>query len=127
MFKFGKFKMTQKQKQNCSLNKSLRQRRKELLGQILNLRVANTLILFSFLILGVYYVAVKNDLSVKGLVITDLKSEIRLLEKRNKDLGMEAMTTESYVKISERVGALEMVKIAEINYIDSSQSVVAKK
>jgi len=119
--------MTQKQKQNYSLNKTLRQKRKELFGKILNLKVANTLILFSFLILGVCYVAVKNDLSIKGLVITDLKSEIRILEKKNKDLGMEAMTTESYVKISERVNGLEMVKIAEISYLDANKSVVAKR
>jgi len=122
-----KFKMTQKQKQKYNLSKILRQRRKELFGKVLNLKVANTLILFSFLILGVSYVAVKNDLSIKGLVITDLKSEIRILEKKNKDLGMEAMTTESYVKISERVNNLEMVKIAEISYLDSNKSVVAKR
>ena len=94
---------------------------------ILNLKNINKALLFAIIILGVYFIAGTNDLTVKGFVLSDLKGQKNKLVEANNKLELNALTSSSYLNIKEKVSGLKMVAAGEISYITVGAGVVAKK
>lgn len=94
---------------------------------ILSLKTLNKILSISIIVLGIFYVAGTNDLSIQGFALSDLKDQRNKLADENKKLELKAMTLSSYNIISEKVGNLKMVAVGEVNYINGNQDVVAKK
>lgn len=91
------------------------------------LRILNRLLILFIVASGAYYIISVNDLSIKGFVINELKSEISRLQTDNAKYELRAMELESYEVINKRAIELKMVKVDKIDYIDIAGSVVAKK
>lgn len=94
---------------------------------IFTLKNFNKILFLIIIVSGVYYIAGTNDLSIKGMALSDLKQERNRLVNSNNKLELQAMTLSSYDKISQRVGDLRMVAVGEINYINGVSEAVAKK
>ncbi len=94
---------------------------------IFNFKNFNRLLLMMIIILGIYYIAGTNDLSIKGMALSDLKQERNKLADENNKLELQAMTLSSYNRISERISGLKMVAVGNIDYINGEIEAVAKK
>ncbi|MDO8668405.1 MAG: hypothetical protein Q7K35_04950 [bacterium] len=95
--------------------------------QVLNLKTLNKVLFASMIVLGIFYIAGTNDLSIQGFALSDLKAERNKLSDENKKLELKAMTLSSYNVISGKIENLKMVAVGEIDYINGSYDVVAKK
>ncbi len=73
------------------------------------------------------YIVTINDLSIKGFILQDLKSNISQLEIDNEQYELRAMNLESYELINERAQKLGMVKVDDIKYLSVIDGVVAVK
>jgi len=71
------------------------------------------------------YITTINDLSIKGFILQDLKSDISQLEIDNEQHELKAMTLESYELINERAQKLGMVKVEDIKYVSVVGGAVA--
>ena len=78
---------------------------------ILNLKNINKALLFAIIILGVYFIAGTNDLTVKGFVLSDLKGQKNKLVEANNKLELNALTSSSYLNIKEKVSDLKMWRL----------------
>ena len=109
---------------NSSLNymESNKARKKRL-----NLKLLNRVLSFILIIIGVYYVAGANDLSIKGFVLQQLKKETREMRNANESLQIKITALESYSNISQKVGKLSMVPSGNIKYIAAQSGAVAMK
>ncbi|MBI4778886.1 hypothetical protein HY797_00345 [Candidatus Falkowbacteria bacterium] len=92
-----------------------------------NLKNANKALLLAIIILGVYYVAGTNDLTVKGFALSDLKAQKNKLIEANNKLELNILALSSYSNIKEKVGNLKMVAAGEISYLTAGSEAVAKK
>lgn len=92
-----------------------------------NLKIVNKLLFALFIVVGLYYLALANDLSVKGFALSDLKQERNRLSEANNKLELEVMALSSYGSISQRIGNLKMVAVGNIDYISGGSDLVAKK
>ncbi|MDO8592783.1 MAG: hypothetical protein Q7R92_03370 [bacterium] len=92
-----------------------------------NFKNLNKLLLVFFIILGAYYIALANNLSVKGFALSDLKQERNKLSDANNKLELKAMALSSYGNISQRISGLKMVAVGNIDYINGASGLVAKK
>lgn len=97
------------------------------MSNIFNLKNANKILLFIIIIAGIYFVALTNDLSVKGFALNDLKIQRNRLAELNEKLELEAATLGSYGKVSKKISDLKMVAAGSIDYINAGQELVAKK
>ena len=79
------------------------------------------------IICGTSYVVSVNNLSIKGFVLSDLKSKIAELQKENENIELKVMNLESYENIIKRADELKMVKVNKINYITKVNDFVAKR
>ncbi len=118
--------MTQKQKENlkqtntCFSKKFFKKRK-------IDLKLFNKFLFILCIAMGVVYLACVNELAVQGFVLTDLKQNIKELNKKNSELELKIMMLESYNNISERARNLEMVKADNIDFIEMAPEEVAKK
>ena len=71
------------------------------------------------------YIATINDLSIKGFILQDLRSNISQLEIDNEQYELKAMNLESYELINERAQKLGMVKVDDIKYVSVIDGSVA--
>jgi hypothetical protein len=94
---------------------------------IFNLKNINKALLFAIIILGVYYIAGTNDLTIKGFALSDLKGQKNKLIEANNKLELNALTSSSYSNIKEKVSNLRMVAAGEVSYLTAGAEVVAKK
>lgn len=94
---------------------------------VLNLKNLNKILFFLVIVLGIFYVAGANDLAIKGFALNDLKEQYTKIADENKKLELEAMALSSYNIVSHKVDNLKMVAVGEIDYINGSNEVVAKK
>lgn len=92
-----------------------------------NFKILNKLLFASFVILGIYYLVLANNLSVKGFALSDLKLERNKLSETNNKLELAAMALSSYGNISRRISDLKMVAVGSIDYISGGSGQVAKK
>lgn len=106
--------------QNHSLTESFRK-------NIFNLRNFNKVLFIFIILLGIFYIAGANDLAIKGFVLNDLKRQSAKMADENERLELKIMALSSYSAISEKINKLKMVAVGEINYINGSNGIVAKK
>jgi len=86
-------------------------------SQILNFL---NIFLFIIIILGsAYFVIGVNDLAIKGFALEELKIKSDQLNKKNKKNKMQIVELESYERLNLKIDSLDMVKINEIEYLDS--------
>lgn len=71
------------------------------------------------------YVVTINDLSIKGFVLQDLRTNISQLEIDNEQYELKTMNLESYGLINERAQKLGMVKVDDIKYVSATDGAVA--
>lgn len=95
---------------------------KEKLHKIFNKSLVCLMIVFML-----SYLVSINDLSIKGFIIEDMKSNISELEIDNETYELEAMTLESYELLDQRAQKLGMVKVDDIKYVTFVDGVVAVK
>lgn len=94
---------------------------------IFNLKALNKILFVSIIVLGIFYVAGINDLSIQGFALSDLREQRNKLADENKKLELRAMTLSSYNVISGKVANLKMVAVGEIDYINDGKEAVAKR
>ena len=94
---------------------------------VFNLKNLNKALLFAAIILGVYYIAGTNDLTIKGFALSDLKGRKNKLIEANNKLELDALTSSSYANIKEKVSNLKMVAAGEVSYLIAGADAVAKK
>jgi len=92
-----------------------------------NLKNLNKALLFAIIILGIYYIAGTNDLTIKGFALSDLKAQKNKLVEANNKLEFNALISSSYSNIKEKVSNLKMVAVGEVSYLTAGVGVVAKK
>jgi hypothetical protein len=93
----------------------------------LNIRTLNKILATLIIILGVYYIAGINDLTVKGFELQKLKMRLADIKNDNNNLELQMMSLGSYNNLSERIKGLDMVAVGKVEYISTVGSVVAKK
>ena len=93
----------------------------------LNIKTFNKILALIIVVLGIYYVAGINDLSIKGFQLTDLKKKKNKLTELNNKLELAAMNLSSYANISSRANSLKMVAVGEISYVEAGAEAVVKK
>ncbi len=118
--------MTQKQKENLKQTKTCFSRF-FLKKRKIKPKFFNKFLFILCIVMGVVYLACVNELAVQGFVLTDLKQNIKELNKKNSELELKIMMLESYNNISERAGNLEMVKADNIDFIEVIPEEVAKR
>lgn len=94
---------------------------------IFNLKNLNKAMILAIIILGVYYIAGTNDLTIKGFALSDLKEQKNKLVEANNKLELDALASSSYSNIKKKVGNLKMVAVGEVSYLTAGAEMVAKK
>ncbi|HOZ56285.1 MAG: Cell division protein FtsL [Parcubacteria group bacterium ADurb.Bin316] len=89
--------------------------------------ILNRAIALLIIALGIGYMLSINDLSIKGFVLNDLKSQVRDLKKENSLIETQFAQLESNNAINSRAQQLAMVKVDKIDYITLVDGKVAKK
>ncbi len=93
----------------------------------ISLKLVNSFFMAAALVLGTYYLISVNDLSVKGFVLKELKSEVSLLESENIELQNRVSSLQSYDSVLTRINSLGMVAVGDMQYISKGQMAVAKR
>jgi cell division protein FtsB len=94
----------------------------------LTLKLLNKLLIFSISVLGVYYCAGINDLTVKGFEMQELSKKLTKLEEENKQLENESLTLKSMANVNERMKNLRMVAVGEnVDYYVAGSGLVARR
>lgn len=94
---------------------------------IFNLKNVNKAMLLAIIILGIYYIAGINDLTIKGFALSDLKAQKNKLSEANNKLELNALNSSSYTNIKKRIGNLRMIAAGNVSYLTASAEAVAKK
>lgn len=89
-------------------------------------KITRKIILFSFVLIGLFYLIQTNSLAVSGLKITDLNKQISKLKNDNKQLEIEFLQLKSISKIEQASEKLEMVKIDSAKYLTETGELAAK-
>jgi len=101
--------------------------RKEKKIKIFTLKTFNKILFLFIIAAGVYYFTGINDLTVKGFKLEEVKQKINSLNEENKVIAQRVTALESYSNLSERVKALSMVAVGNVDYITAESGVMAKK
>lgn len=86
--------------------------------------------LFSFtiiLIFGACYVALVNDLTVKGIKTQELKRYSSYLQEERRNLNVKVASLKSYENIVQRTSNLSMVSADDIKYLNTPGDVLVKR
>jgi len=92
-----------------------------------NILIANRIIVVLIIAFSIGYMLSVNDLSIKGFVLNDLKSQLKDLEKENSLIESQFAQLESNNTINNRAQQLAMVKVDKIDYITLVDGRVAKR
>lgn len=87
----------------------------------------NKLLFSMAIICGLCYIVVINDLSIKGIVLEELKKDAIALNEEKKNHELLVMRLESYDNINRRAQEIKMVKVDKIEYISVGMDAVARK
>lgn len=94
---------------------------------MLNLKILNSglfLIVAGFAFL--YLIGI-SDLTAKGFILQDLRTESRDLGERKEFYEQQVNSLQSFYVLSEQAKTLNMVAIEDIEYLKASNQLVAKK
>jgi cell division protein FtsL len=92
-----------------------------------SLKIINISLFILLLIFSISYIAVANNITVKGFELRDLRTKVTYLNEENQSLETNLMTMKAYGNIYDQVKDLNMVAIEDIDYIKLLDSSVAKK
>ncbi|HZJ41303.1 MAG TPA: hypothetical protein VFD16_03505 [Candidatus Saccharimonadales bacterium] len=93
----------------------------------LNLRIFNLFLFTMIFSLGFFHLLNISDLTVKGFVLQELKTQSASLAAENIDSEQEVDALQSYYVLNSRAQNLNMVKISDIEYLSIGSHIVAKK
>ena len=93
----------------------------------ISLRKINIGIFSLALIFGVFYLINISDLTVKGFALKDFKSQLAIVSDEVKDKQEQIDSLQSYYSLNSRAAKLNMVAVGNIDYISSSNIIVARK
>lgn len=91
------------------------------------IKILNVFLLALIAITGSYYVALVNDLTVKGLKTQDLKNKVSYLREENRNLNVRVTSLKSYNNVAKKTEDLDMVAIEDVRYMKIPGEVLAKK
>lgn len=91
------------------------------------LKVLNLFLLALIAVGGAYYVALVNDLTVKGLKAQELKNRVSTLREENRNLNVRVTSLKSYNAVAQRTDDLGMTSINDVKYLKAPEEVLAKK
>lgn len=91
------------------------------------LKMINSILFICILALGGFYVATVNDLTIKGIKIQELKSQVSYAKERNRNLAVEVASLKSYNSLVKRTEGLNLTTAQEVEYIKVLRQTVAKK
>ena len=80
----------------------------------------NKLFFFTILCGVVVYVAVVNDLAVKGIALQDFKKEKSNLVEEQKTLEIETTKLKSFVFLNDKVASSGLINAGDVEYIQIS-------
>lgn len=83
----------------------------------INVKLFNNFFIILTLFFFAYYIVGTHALSIKGFELQELKRKSMEVSGENKNLELKAMGLKSTVNLSEKIGALEMVKAENIDYV----------
>lgn len=89
-------------------------------------KVTGKIILFSIVLMGLFYLVQTNSLAISGLKITDFKKQIEVLEKDNKQLEIEFLQLQAISKIEQSSEELKMVKANNAKYLKEAEEIAAR-
>ena len=87
----------------------------------------NVLLVALIIVSSISYIVSINNLSIKGFVLNELKTEFIVLANENENYEVRAMDLESLNNLKKRAENLKMVKINDIEYFTISSGAMAKK
>lgn len=96
-------------------------------GKKINLKFLNMGLIALVISLGVFHLINISDLTVKGFVLKELKTEVSILASEKLDNEEKINNLQSYYSLSSRTEKLNMVAIGEIDYLAAPGAVVALK
>jgi len=91
------------------------------------LAITNKILFILIIVVGIGYMLSVNDLSIKGFVLNDLKSQIKEITKENSQIEMRIAKSESNDNINSRAQEMAMVKVDKIDFINMVSDKVARK
>ncbi len=91
------------------------------------LKFVNIFLVAVIAILGSCYVALTNDLTIKGIEVRALKSDYSSLTEKNRSLNVRANSLRAHQNVAQRTQDLKMVSVDNVNYIKVPADILAKK
>ncbi len=92
-----------------------------------HLSIFNKLLFGVIGLVGIYFVFGVNDLSIKGFVLHEIKTEVSQLLEENRKYELQVMQLESYEALAYKAEQLNLVKVDKIDYIFVDKDSVAMK
>lgn len=100
---------------------SLKQKKK------INLKFLNVGLMSLFIVFGVLHLMNISDLTVKGFIIKELKTQANVLASEKLGNEEKVNSLQSYYTLNSRTAGLNMVIVDEIDYLSVPGSTVARK
>ncbi|HMB66023.1 MAG TPA: hypothetical protein VKO42_04050 [Patescibacteria group bacterium] len=91
------------------------------------MKIVNVFLFALIAFCGSYYVALVNDLTVKGLKVQELKNQVSCLQEENRNLNVRVTSLKSYNTVAKRTDDLDMVSIKNVKYLRAPGEFLAKK
>ncbi|MBU1684384.1 hypothetical protein KKC56_02890 [Patescibacteria group bacterium] len=87
-------------------------------NKLLTVKTLNIFLFLVIVAIGIYYLTIINDLTVKGFQLMSLQKNVTRLINENKDINSKSTSLKSYNNLSQRAKDLNMVAVGdEVNYI----------
>lgn len=80
---------------------------------------------FSVLILGIFYVVQINATATKGFEIKNLEKQVEALKEEQRKMEVSVVEKSSLSAIQPRIGKMGMVKVANMEYLNSEDVAMA--
>lgn len=93
----------------------------------INIKIFNKLLYLAIIISSICYIGSANDLTVKGFELQKLKKDLISKQEENNKNELEVMSMNSYNNLNDRVKNLNMVAVGKVDYIEFSDTAMAKK
>lgn len=90
------------------------------------LKAANRLLLAAFALASAAYLVGTNDLSIKNYMLLSERLRANAIRNEINQLEVKAMSLSSFSGLKDRIAALEMVKVDQVNYLNANPAVALK-
>lgn len=95
--------------------------------QSFNLKYFNAALFISLAGLGVFYLVLINDLTVRGFSLQNLNSRAAKLASINMSNQEQVNVAQSYLSLKDRLQNLNLVAVDNVEYLSAHDLTVAKK